>query len=71
MSSILLGEGGYYDTQYRVRSYLPFGYSILYKEYNLTGFNHEKKQSILLLGLGLPSCFSSLISAVYIIPVSI
>ena len=32
---------GYYGTQYRVRLYPPFGYSILYKEYDLTRFNHQ------------------------------
>ena len=32
----------YCGTQYRVRLYPPFGYSILYKEYYLTGFNHQK-----------------------------
>ena len=31
-----------YGTQYRVRLYPPFGYSILYTEYYLTGFNHPK-----------------------------
>ena len=31
---------GYYGTHYRVRLYPPFGYSILYKEYYLTEFNH-------------------------------
>ena len=41
MSSILFGET--VGTQYRVRLYPPFGYSILYKEYDLTGFNHLKK----------------------------
>ena len=39
-SSILFG--GYYGTQYRVRFYPPFGYSFLYKEYNLTGFDNQK-----------------------------
>ena len=29
---------GYYGTHYRVRLYLPFGYSISYEEYNL----HQK-----------------------------
>ena len=33
---------GYYGTHYRVRLYPPLGYSILYKGYNLTGFNHHK-----------------------------
>ena len=33
---------GYYGTQYRVRLYPPLGYSILYKEYDLTGFNHQE-----------------------------
>ena len=33
---------GYYGTQYRVRLYPPFGYSILYKEYNLARFNSQK-----------------------------
>ena len=32
---------GYYGTHYRVRLYPPFGYRILYKEYN---FNHQQKQ---------------------------
>ena len=32
----------YSGTQYRVRIYPPFGYSILYEEYNLTRFNHRK-----------------------------
>ena len=32
---------GYDGTQYSVRSYPPFGYSIPYKEYNLTGFSHQ------------------------------
>ena len=36
---------GYYGTQYRVRSYPPFGYSILYKESYLTRFNHKKHYS--------------------------
>ena len=40
VSSILFG--GYYGTQYRVRLYPAFGYSILYKEYYLTRFNHNK-----------------------------
>ena len=31
-----------YGTQYRVRLYPPDGYSILYTEYCLTGFNHPK-----------------------------
>ena len=35
---------GYYGTKYRVRFYPPFGYSILYKEYYLTRFNHQKKR---------------------------
>ena len=29
---------------YRVRLYPPFRYSSLYKEYNLTGFNHQTKR---------------------------
>ena len=33
---------GYYGTQYRVRLYPPFGYSILYQEHNLTRCNHQK-----------------------------
>ena len=33
---------GYYGTHYRVRVYPPFGYSILYREYNLTRFNHQR-----------------------------
>ena len=33
---------GYYGTQYRGRLYPPFGDSIVYKEYNLTRFNHQK-----------------------------
>ena len=33
---------GYYGTQYRVRLYPPFGYSILCKEDYLTRFNHQK-----------------------------
>ena len=33
---------GYYGTQYRVRFYPFLGYSILYKEYDLTRFNHRK-----------------------------
>ena len=32
---------GYYGTQYRVRLSSPFGYSILYKEHDLTRFNHQ------------------------------
>ena len=28
----------------RVRLYPPFGYSILYKEYKLPGFNHQKNR---------------------------
>ena len=39
MSSISLG---YYGTQYRIRLYPPLEYSILYKEYDLTRFNHQK-----------------------------
>ena len=39
LSSILFG---YYGTQYRVRLYPPFKYSILCKEYNLTRLNHQK-----------------------------
>ena len=42
MSSIFIW--GYYGTQYRVKLYPPFGYSILYNDYNLTGFNHQKKR---------------------------
>ena len=38
-----MGSIGYYGTQYRVRLYPPFGYRILYKEYYLTRFNHQKK----------------------------
>ena len=34
--------GGYFGTQYRVRFYPPCGYSGLYKEHNLFGFNHQK-----------------------------
>ena len=33
---------GYYGTQYRVRLFSPFGYRILYKEYDLTRFNHQQ-----------------------------
>ena len=33
--------GVYYGTQYRVRLFPPFGYSMLYKEHNLTRFNHQ------------------------------
>ena len=40
---------GYYGTQYRVRLYPPFGYSILYKEYNLTRFNHQKNTTLVLM----------------------
>ena len=37
---------------YRVRFYLPFGYGILNKEYNLTRFDHEKNtQESQVLGL--------------------
>ena len=32
----------YYGTQYRVRLYPPFEYSISHKENNLTGFNDQK-----------------------------
>ena len=39
-------------TQYRIRLYPPFGYSILYEEYNLTWFNHQKKDYSLELPLG-------------------
>ena len=37
LSSTLFG-----GTQYRVRLYPPLGYSMLYKEYYLTRFNHPK-----------------------------
>ena len=37
---------GYYGTHYRVRLYPPFGVC-LYKEYNLTGFNHQKKRLLI------------------------
>ena len=40
MSSILFA--GTMVPKSRVRLYLPFGYSILYKGYHLTGFNHRK-----------------------------
>ena len=40
MSSILFGDT--MVRKNRVRSYLPFGYSTLYKEYYLTRFNHQK-----------------------------
>ena len=40
VSSILIC--GYYGSKYRVRLYPLFGYSILYKEYYLTRFNHQK-----------------------------
>ena len=40
MSSIF--TWGYYGTQYRVKFDPPSGYSILNKEYNLTGINHQK-----------------------------
>ena len=33
---------GYYGTHSRVRLFPPFGYSILYAEYYLTGFNRQK-----------------------------
>ena len=33
---------GYYGTRYRTRLYSPLGYSILYKEYVLARFNHQK-----------------------------
>ena len=33
--------------------YIPLlGYSILYKEYNLTGFNHQKNYSCVVIDLG-------------------
>ena len=34
---------GYYGTHHRARFYPPGEYSILYKEYNLTRFNHQKE----------------------------
>ena len=35
---------GYYGTQYRVYNFISsLGYSTLYKEYNLTRFNHQKR----------------------------
>ena len=40
MGSILFGE--FYGTQYRVRLSSPLGYSILFKEDNLTWFRHQK-----------------------------
>ena len=46
---------GYHGTQYRVRLYPPFGYSTLYKEYYLTGLNHQKT---LLTSTGVVSLFS-------------
>ena len=47
--------GGYYGTQYRVRFYPPFGiFSILYKEYNLTRFNHQKNTTHIVLTLNIP-----------------
>ena len=50
MSGILFW--GYYGTHYyRVRLYPPFGYSILYKEHNLTVLNHQKSTTQVLLGL--------------------
>ena len=39
MSSILFG-----DTMVPDIEFLLLGYSILYKEYNLTRFNHQKKR---------------------------
>ena len=33
---------GDYGTQYRVRLYPPLRYSVLYKEYDITRFNHLK-----------------------------
>ena len=41
LSSSLFGDTIWYPI-YRVRLYPPFGYSILYKVYDLTGFNHQK-----------------------------
>ena len=35
---------GYSGTQYRVRLHPPFGHSILYRDYNLTRFNHQKNR---------------------------
>ena len=50
MSSILFGHT--LSTQYRVRLYPPFGYSILYEKYNLTRFNHQK----ITTHLNIPDC---------------
>ena len=36
---------GILEASYRVRLYPPSGYSILYKEHNLTRFNHTTKRS--------------------------
>ena len=36
---------GYYGTQYRLDYILFWGYSISYKEYNLTGFNITTKST--------------------------
>ena len=43
---------GNYGTQYRVRFYPAFGYSMLHKECNLTRFNHQKTHYS---GLGITS----------------
>ena len=43
MSSILFGD--IFCTQYRVRFYPPFGYSILYEDYNLIRFDHKKNKT--------------------------
>ena len=37
----------YEGTQYRVRVYPHFGYSILHKEYNLTRFYHQKNATLM------------------------
>ena len=44
MSSILFGDTMVPITEY-IRLYPPFGYSILYNEYNLTRFNHQKNST--------------------------
>ena len=48
---------GYYGTQYRVRLYPPFGYSILYKEYYLTRFNHQNNNTQMNLGFRLKGVY--------------
>ena len=43
---------GYYSTHYKVGLYIPFGYSILYMEYHLTRFNHQKNATHMLVTHG-------------------